>query len=93
MSKVLCKTNVYSIKGEKERYEKYNGGYVMYPPDELFPSLEMDIVYQCEDGSVFAHNFHNDPIVYTTCQSNGTMIRHGKIDYWPTCVDRKKLVI
>ena len=62
----------------------------MFVPDELFPPLGMDIAYHCEDGLVFAHNIHNDPVVFTTCQANGAMNRHGGIGYWPTCISRKK---
>ena len=62
----------------------------MFLPDELYPSLGMDIAYHCEDGLVFAHNIHNDPVIYTTCQPNGKMKHHGKIGHWPICISRKK---
>ena len=64
----------------------------MFEPDEIYIPVGMDIAYQCEDGFVFDHDITNDPIVYTTCEPNGTVIRHGKLAYWPTCVDRKAIL-
>ena len=63
----------------------------MFKPEELYVPIGMDIAYQCDDGSVFAHDVNNNPIVYTTCQPNGKMTLHGKMKEWPTCLIRKSI--
>ena len=73
----------------KQYFKNYNGGHVMFMPNELYIPIGSEIAFKCDDGLVFSHDMNNNPIVYTICEPNGTMIRHGKINFWPTCVSRK----
>ena len=61
----------------------------MFMPNELYLPIGSEIAFKCDDGLVFSHDMNNNPIVYTICEQNGTIIRHGKIKFWPTCVSRK----
>ena len=58
----------------------------MFMPNELYVPIGSEIAFKCDDGLVFAHDINNDPIVYTICEPNGTVIRHGKISFWPSCI-------
>ena len=65
----------------------------MFMPNDLYVPIGSEIAFKCDDGLVFSHDINNDPIVYTICEPNGTVVRHGKIDFWPTCVTRKDKVV
>ena len=79
---------MYILSG-KHYFKNYNGGHVMFMPNDLYVPIGTEIAFKCDEGLVFAHDINNDPIVYTICEPNGTVIRHGKIQFWPICVSRK----
>ena len=54
----------------------------MFMPNDLYVPIGSEIAFKCDDGLVFSHDINNDPIVYTICEPNGTVVRHGKIDFW-----------